>query len=143
MGRTDNAVKNYWNSRLRKRINNMQKAYDQHFERKKKQKIIQLIDAARKNNVENLDKSKETPPKSEDLQKMGVQDLEKFVTEDQRNELEASQVKAKADYLTKILEQIAQQNQEYYTNLASEYTINLEKMKETSDGELTETQKLI
>jgi len=36
MGRTDNAVKNYWNSRLRKRINNMQKAYDQHFERKKK-----------------------------------------------------------------------------------------------------------
>jgi hypothetical protein len=63
MGRTDNAVKNYWNSRLRKRINNMQKAYDQHFERKKKQKIIQLIDAQRKNSAENLDKNKDIPVK--------------------------------------------------------------------------------
>ena len=56
MGRTDNAVKNYWNSRLRKRINNMQKAHEQHFERKRKQKIIQLIDNTNINNVQNLDK---------------------------------------------------------------------------------------
>jgi hypothetical protein len=90
MGRTDNAVKNYWNSRLRKRINNMQKAYDQHFERKKKQKIIQMIDAAKKNSAENLDKNKDTPVKSEELQKMNVQDLEKYITEEQRNELDAS-----------------------------------------------------
>lgn len=67
MGRTDNAVKNYWNSRLRKRINNMQKAYDQHFERKKKQKIIQLIEAARKSSGENLDKNEDTPVKFEEL----------------------------------------------------------------------------
>jgi len=90
MGRTDNAVKNYWNSRLRKRINNMQKAYDQHFERKKKQKIIQMIDAAKKNSAENLDKNKDTPVKLEEFQKMNVQDLEKYITEEQRNELDAS-----------------------------------------------------
>jgi hypothetical protein len=54
MGRTDNAVKNYWNSRLRKRIQNMQKAYDQHFERKKKQKIIQMIEASKKSPVEEV-----------------------------------------------------------------------------------------
>ena len=89
MGRTDNAVKNYWNSRLRKRINNMQKAYDQHFERKKKQKIIQMIDIAKKNSAENLDKNKDTPVKPEEFQKMNVQDLEKYITEEQRNELDA------------------------------------------------------
>lgn len=44
MGRTDNAVKNYWNSRLRKRIDNMQKAYELHFERKKKAKLFQMLE---------------------------------------------------------------------------------------------------
>ena len=39
MGRTDNSVKNYWNSRLRKGMDNMIKAYEQHFERKKKLKL--------------------------------------------------------------------------------------------------------
>lgn len=58
MGRTDNAVKNYWNSRLRKRIDNMQKAYELHFERKKKQKLFQLLD------------------KQEELQKLTVDQLE-------------------------------------------------------------------
>jgi hypothetical protein len=37
-----------------------------------------------------------------------VHDLEKFISEEQRNELDQSQVKAKADYLQKILEQITQ-----------------------------------
>jgi hypothetical protein len=41
----------------------MQKAYDQHFERKKKSKIIQLVDAQRKNSAENLDKNKDIPVK--------------------------------------------------------------------------------
>ena len=68
----------------------MQKAYDQHFERKKKQKIIQMIDAAKKNSAENLDKNKDTPVKLEEFQKMNVQDLEKYITEEQRNELDAS-----------------------------------------------------
>lgn len=35
---------------------------------------------------------------------MNVQDLEKYISEDQRAEVDASQVKAKADYLSKILE---------------------------------------
>ena len=34
----------------------MQKAHEQHFERKRKQKIIQLIDNTNNNNVQNLDK---------------------------------------------------------------------------------------
>ena len=41
----------------------MQKAYDQHFERKKKQKILQLIESQRKNSAENLDKNKDIPIK--------------------------------------------------------------------------------
>lgn len=61
---------------------------------------------------------------------MTVVELEKYISEEQRNELDQSQVKAKADYLQKIIEQITQQNHEYYTNLASEYTIQLEKLKE-------------
>ena len=57
---------------------------------------------------------------------MNLTEIEVLITEEQRNELDVHQVKAKTDYLAKILEQIGQQNQEYYTNLASEYTINLE-----------------
>jgi len=40
LGRTDNAVKNYWNSKLNKRISIMQRALMQHFERKGKSKIL-------------------------------------------------------------------------------------------------------
>ena len=36
LGRTDNAVKNYWNSKLNKRIQTMERALVQHFERKSK-----------------------------------------------------------------------------------------------------------
>ena len=57
--------------------------------------------------------------------------------------MDQSQVKAKADYLQKILEQITQQNHEYYTNLASEYTIQLEKLKNDPSEANNETKELI
>ena len=65
MGRTDNAVKNYWNSRLRKRIDNMQKAYELHFERKKKQKLFSLLD------------------KHDELQKLTIAQLESRLSQQQ------------------------------------------------------------
>ena len=40
--------------------------------------------------------------------------------------------RVKAEYLQKILDQVNMQNAEYYENLASEYTIRLEKMEEKS-----------
>ena len=48
-----------------------------------------MIDIAKKNSAENLDKNKDTPVKPEEFQKMNVQDLEKYITEEQRNELDA------------------------------------------------------
>ena len=40
MGRTDNSVKNYWNSKLQKKLSHMKKAYELHFNRKNKENII-------------------------------------------------------------------------------------------------------
>ena len=70
MGRTDNTVKNYWNSKLKNRIQNMQKVYDQHFESKRKAKIIQIIEASKKCTGES------EPVNHEELQKLGPPELE-------------------------------------------------------------------
>lgn len=45
------------------------------------------------------------------------------LTEEQEKELDAYMERAKAEYLQKILEQVNQQNIEYFENLACEYTI--------------------
>ena len=45
------------------------------------------------------------------------------LTKDQEIELDAYMERAKAEYLQKILEQVNQQNVEYFENLACEYTI--------------------
>lgn len=45
------------------------------------------------------------------------------LTRDQEIELDAYMERAKAEYLQKILEQVNQQNIEYFENLACEYTI--------------------
>ena len=121
MGRTDNAVKNYWNSRLRKRIDNMQKAYELHFERKKKQKLFQLLD------------------KQEELQKLTVDQLESRLSPQQQKDLQNYMDRLKSDYLNKIIEQIDKQNMEYYSELASEYELQKEQMENNSTPTTTVT----
>ena len=120
IGRTDNSVKNYWNSRLRKRIQNMQKAYDQHFERKKKQRMIQIL----------MVSSAEEPEKLEKLQKQTVAQLEGQLNEEQKFDVQNFIIKHKGDYLARILDQINIQNSEYYNNLASEYEIMLRQLEQ-------------
>lgn len=45
------------------------------------------------------------------------------LTNDQKAELKHYMDRAKAEYLARILDQVYQQNQEYYENLACEYTL--------------------
>jgi len=48
------------------------------------------------------------------------------LTSEQEVELDAYMERAKAEYLQKILEQVNQQNVEYFENLACEYTIQMD-----------------
>ena len=89
----------------------MQHAVEQHFERKKKQKIVSFLSQA------------DPSSKVEDLQKMSLADLEKRLIEEQKQELSAYLKRTKVEYLQKILDQVHLQNIEFYTNLASEYAI--------------------
>ena len=104
----------------------MQKAYDQHFERKKKQRMIQFLNI---NSDENL----------ESLSKLNVVQLESQLNEEQKFDLQAFINKHKSDYLARILDQINIQNSDYYTNLASEYEIMLETL-EANKNEPKEVQ---
>lgn len=69
---------------------------------------------------------------ADDLQKSSFAELEVQIPEDKKADLDTYMKRVKAEYLQKILDQVNMQNAEYYENLASEYTIRLEKMEEKS-----------
>jgi hypothetical protein len=58
------------------------------------------------------------------------------LNEAQQKELKETMEKLKADYLHKMIEQIEKQNIEYYNELACEYELQMQKLKEVSGTSL-------
>jgi hypothetical protein len=58
-----------------------------------------------------------------DKQKTDISELLAKLTKEQLKELELYMERIKAEYLLKILESVHIQNQDYYKNLACEYTV--------------------
>lgn len=61
-----------------------------------------------------------------DKQKTEMNELLAKLSKEQHKELDMYMERIKAEYLTKILESVHIQNQEYYKNLACEYTLQLQ-----------------
>lgn len=103
----------------------MQHAVNQHFERKKKQKILQFAQS-------NL-------TKTGDLENKTTQDLTNELSKEQKKELGSYLERIRLEYLQKILEQVNNQNIEYFENLACEYTLQLEQLESGEASEMPST----
>mmetsp|Transcript_33570 Transcript_33570/g.51631 ORF Transcript_33570/g.51631 Transcript_33570/m.51631 type:complete len:146 (+) Transcript_33570:356-793(+) len=90
----------------------MQHAVKQHFERKKKQKILSMTNG----------------------------EAAAALSEEQQGELGVYMERIKGEYLQKILEEVNNQNLDYFENLACEYTLRLQSL-ETGQAQDVDTME--
>jgi|DEB0MinimDraft_12_1074336.scaffolds.fasta_scaffold21626_4 hypothetical protein len=101
LGRTDNAVKNFWNSRLNKLKDSMQKALDQLYEKKRKAKFVALL-------------SESGDHETAFLSTLSEKQLLELIPEDRRKDAEEVHDIVRQEYLAKIVDKVNNQNFEYY-----------------------------
>jgi hypothetical protein len=101
LGRTDNAVKNFWNSRLNKLKDSMKRALDQLYEKKRKYKLIGVL-------------TEVDPESAAELATLTEQELIDLVPESKQNCYSEIIEQVKNEYLQRILDKVNNQNFEYY-----------------------------
>jgi hypothetical protein len=93
LGRTDNAVKNFWNSRLNKMKDSMKRALEQLYEKKRKHRYIALLT--------ELD-----PTCTKDLSSLSEEELHEMVPVNNLLSVEDYAEQVRNEYLQKIIDKV-------------------------------------